>query len=92
MELEGTGVQAMVVLPGMVETEFFSTRRGGDPSAAHLMSAHDVAQAIVVGLELGEVICVPGLDDTSLFDTLRDVQKATLFGGTAAQLAKRYRR
>jgi len=56
------------------------------------MSAHDVAQAIVVGLELGEVICVPGLDDTSLFDALRNVQKATLFGRSAAQLAKRYRR
>ncbi len=92
VELEGTGVQAMVVLPGMVETEFFSTRRGGEPAAAGLMSAQDVAQAIVVGLELGEVICVPGLDDVSVFDTLRGVQKATLFGGTAAQLAKRYRR
>ena len=92
LELEGTGVQAMVVLPGMVETEFFSTRRGGEPSAASLMSAADVAQAIVVGLELGEVICVPGLDDVSLFDELRNVQKATLFGGTAAQLAERYRR
>ena len=92
VELEGTGVQAMVVLPGMVETEFFSTKRGGEPSAAHLMSADDVAQAIVIGLDLGEVICVPGLDDVSLFDALRDVQKATLFGGTAAQLAERYRR
>ena len=56
------------------------------------MSPHDVAQAIVVGLELGEVICVPGLDDTMLFDALRDVQKATLFGRSAAQLAQRYRR
>jgi len=92
VELEGTGVQAMVVLPGMVETEFFSTRRGGDPGAASLMSAHDVAQAIVVGLELGEVICVPGLEDLTLFDALRDVQKATLFGRSAAQLAQRYRR
>lgn len=92
VELEGTGVQAMAVLPGMVETEFFRTRRGGDPGAANLMSAGDVAQAIVVGLELGEVICVPGLDDVSLFDELRNVQKATLFGGNAAQLAKRYRR
>ena len=92
LELEGTGVQAMVVLPGMVETEFFSTKRGGEPTVASLMSAADVAHAIVVGLELGEVICVPGLDDVSLFDELRNVQKATLFGGTAAQLAERYRR
>ena len=92
VELEGTGVQAMVVMPGMVQTEFFSTKRGGEPGAAALMSARDVAQAIVVGLELGEVICVPGLDDMSLFDALRNVQKATLFGRSAAQLAERYRR
>jgi len=86
------GVQAMVVMPGMVETEPFGTKRGGDPSAATLMSAHDVAQAIVVGLELGEVVCVPGLEDMTLFDALRNVQKATLFGRSAAQLAERYRR
>ena len=93
LEMKGTGVQAMVCLPGMVETEFFSTRHGGgSPSVPALMSAHDVAQAIVVGLELGEVICAPGLEDMTLFDALSDVQKATLFGGTAAQLATRYRR
>jgi len=93
LELEGTGVQAMAVLPGMVETEFFSTKRGGGPpSVPTLMSAKDVAQAIVVGLELGEVICAPGLEDMTLFDALRDVQKATLFGRSAAQLATRYRR
>ena len=45
-----------------------------------------------MGLELDEVICVPGLEDMTLFDALRDIQKATLFGGTAAQLATRYRR
>jgi hypothetical protein len=93
LELGGTGVQAMAVLPGMVETEFFSTKRGGGPpSVPTLMSAQDVAQAIVVGLELGEVICAPGLEDMTLFDALRDVQKATLFGRSAAQLASRYRR
>jgi len=93
LELKGTGVQAMVVLPGMVETEFFSTKRGGGPpSVPTLMSAHDVAQAIVVGLELDEVICAPGLENMTLFDALRDVQKATLFGSAASQLATRYRR
>jgi hypothetical protein len=56
------------------------------------MSAEDVAQAVVVGLELGEVICAPGLEDMTLFDALRDVQKATLFGRSAAHLATRYQR
>lgn len=92
VELEGTGVHAMAVLPGMVETEFFEQRRGVEPPPATMMSAADVAQAIVVGLELGELVCVPGLDNVTLFQALRDVQKATLFGGTSGRLAERYRR
>lgn len=90
VELEGTGVQAMAVLPGMVETEFYDAKRGIEPSPVTMMRAADVAQAVVRGLELGEVICVPGLDDTTLFDRLRAVQKQTLFGGTAGTLAQRY--
>ncbi len=89
-ELEFTGVRAMVCLPGMVETEFHHTQHAHVPLPPALMSAADVAQAIVVGLKLGEIICVPGLEDISLFDQLRDIQQATLFGGNATQLAQRY--
>ena len=92
VELEGTRVHAMAVLPGMVETEFFNVKRGVDPSPLTMMSPADVAQAIVVGLELKEVICVPGLEITTLFEALRDIQKSTLFGGTSGKLAERYRR
>jgi uncharacterized protein len=92
VELEGTGVHAMAVLPGMVETEFFERRRGVKPTPETMMSAADVAQAIIVGLELKEVICVPGLEITTLFEALRDIQKSTLFGGTSGRLAERYRR
>jgi short-subunit dehydrogenase len=92
VELEGTGVRVMVCLPGMVETEFFGVRRGEAPAPPTMMSAADVAQAVVVGLELGETICVPGLEDVSVFDRLRAVQQETLFGGTSGRLAERYRR
>jgi uncharacterized protein len=91
-ELEFTGVRAMVCLPGMVETEFHGALRGGAPLPSTMMTAADVAQGIVAGLELGEVICVPGLEDIHLFEQLRDTQQATLFGGNAGQLATRYRR
>jgi short-subunit dehydrogenase len=90
-ELEFTGVHAMVCLPGMVETEFHSVRHGDAPVPPTMMTAADVAQAIVVGLKLGEIICVPGLEDIHLFDQLRDTQQATLFGGHSGQLAQRYR-
>ena len=90
-ELEGTGVQAMVCLPGMVESEFHGIRRGSVPGLK-IMSSQDVAQAIVAGLELGEVVCAPGVDDPGLFDQLRDLQQATLASGNrTGELAARYR-
>jgi len=91
-ELEGTGVHAMVCLPGMVETEFHGVRRGDAPAPPSMMSAPDVAQAIVAGLELGETICVPGLEEVGVFHQLSDIQQATLFGGNSGKLASRYRR
>ena len=91
-ELEFTDVRAMVCLPGMVETEFHRTHHGDAPMPPALMTAADVAQAIVVGLEMGEVICVPGLEEIHLFDQLRDTLQATLFGGNSRELARRYRR
>ena len=92
-ELEGTGVRAMVCLPGMVESEFHGGRSlAGRPGVPPLMSSQDCAQAIVAGLRLGEVVCVPGLEDaTALFEQLREVQQATLTGGNrSGRLASRY--
>jgi len=60
--------------------------------AVAIVVAPDVAQAIVAGLELGEIICVPGLEEIGTFEQLRDVQQATLFGGNSGKLATRYRR
>jgi len=93
-ELEDTGVQAMVCLPGMVESEFHGIRQESrPPGMPPLMSAADVAQAIVTGLARGEVVCVPGLEDAQpIFEQLRDLQQATLAGGNATgRLAARYR-
>ena len=88
-ELEGTGVRAMVCLPGMVESEFHGGRSlAGRPGVPPLMSAEDCASAIVAGLELGEVVCVPALEDAAaLFAQFREVQQATLAGGNTAAAA-----
>jgi short-subunit dehydrogenase len=89
-ELEGSGVQAMVLLPGMVHSEFHGQR--GLPPHLPVMSADDVADAALSGLALGEVVCVPGLEDIGLFEKLRDLQQAILSGGNQVQVAERYRR
>jgi short-subunit dehydrogenase len=89
-ELEGSGVRAMVVLPGMVHSEFHGER--GLPPSLPVMSAVDAVDAALAGLALGEVVCVPGLEDMGLFDRLRDLQQAVLTGGNQVQIAERYRR
>ncbi len=92
-ELEGTGVRAMVCLPGMVESEFHGGRSlAGRPGVPPLMSAEDCAAAIVAGLRQGEVVCVPGLDDaTELFERLAELQQGALRGGNrTGTLAMRY--
>jgi hypothetical protein len=75
----------------MVESEFHGIRRGSIPGLK-IMSSEDVAQAIVAGLALGEVVCAPGVDDPSVFDQLRDLQQAALASGNrTGELAARYR-
>jgi short-subunit dehydrogenase len=88
-ELEGTGVRVQVVCPGVVATEFHE-RQGLDLSAIPRMSAADVVSASLRGLELGEVVCAPGVEDTSLLDAVFRAELAA-FGGQGTELAGRYR-
>jgi short-subunit dehydrogenase len=65
-ELEGTGVVVQVVCPGVVATEFHE-RQGLDLSAVPRMSADDVVTASLRGLQLGETVCTPGIENASLW-------------------------
>jgi uncharacterized protein len=59
-------------------------------SAVPRMSAQDVVTASLRGLELGEVVCAPGVEDTGLLDTVFAADRAA-FAGQSPQLASRYR-
>ncbi|MBE1878805.1 SDR family NAD(P)-dependent oxidoreductase [Myceligenerans pegani] len=87
-ELEGTGVRVQALLPGVVATEFH-TRQGMDLSAVPRMSADDVVRASLRGLELGETVTAPGVEDTSLLDAVFAADLAA-FGGQSPNLASRY--
>lgn len=88
-ELDGTGVRAHVVCPGLVATEFH-TVQGMDLSAVPRMSAQDVVTAALAGIELGEVVSAPGIEDRSLLDAVFSADVAA-FHGQSPQLATRYR-
>jgi short-subunit dehydrogenase len=88
-ELEGTGVNAHVVCPGIVATEFHLVQ-GMDLSAVPRMSPEDVVTAALAGIERGEVVSAPGVEDYSLLESVFGADLAA-FGGQSIQLASRYR-
>ena len=54
------------------------------------MTAADVVTASLRGLELGEVVCAPGVEDAALLDSVFDADLAA-FGAQSTELATRYR-
>ena len=92
-ELERTGVMVQALCPGVVETEFHE-RVGIDPGrypASIVMKPEDVVQASLRGLELGEAICVPALEDLSLLEQVQESQKRLFELTRSGTLAERYR-
>jgi short-subunit dehydrogenase len=89
VELQDTGVRLQVVCPGIVRTDFH-TRQNMDMSGRPRMEPEQVVQASMVGLERGELVCIPGLEDV---DTLRHHDEAeieVMTGGMRPTLAERY--
>jgi len=91
-ELDGTGVQVQALCPGIVATEFH-TIQGADPNsypAAIVMTPEDLVSASLAGLKLGEVICVPALEDISLLTQIQEDEKKMFESSRTAGVAKRY--
>jgi len=88
-ELKSLGLKIQVLCPGVVATEFHE-RQGLDLSAVPRMSAEDVVSASLRGLELGEVVCAPGVEETGLLEAVSQADLAA-FGGQSPELAERYR-
>jgi short-subunit dehydrogenase len=88
-ELSPDGVLVQVLLPGIVATEFHE-RQGMDLSAAPRMSAADVVTASLRGLELGETVTAPGVEQDDLLQRVFAADLAA-FGAQSPELASRYR-
>jgi short-subunit dehydrogenase len=91
-ELQGTGVQVQALCTGRVRTEFHRIQ-GMDPDlfpADTVMTPEDVVDASLAGLRLGEVFCVPALNDPRLLLSIEEGQRRLLEQGLSGALAKRY--
>jgi short-subunit dehydrogenase len=71
-ELAGTGVGVQALCPGVMRTEFYA-RMGTDVNRLPIrpMEPAEVVRASLAGLQRGDVLCVPGLDDASALDGMR---------------------
>lgn len=90
-ELEGTGVRVQALCPSSVgHTEFHG--QGVDLSRlpAAPLEPGDVVTASLSGLRLGEVICVPGLDDPALVAQVRESERQLLARAATGSIARRY--
>jgi hypothetical protein len=87
-EVEDSGVKVGVVCPGVVATEFHSAQ-GLDMSAVPRMSAEDLVIGALRGLELGETVSAPGVEDYQLLQGVFTADLAA-FRGQSPQLATRY--
>ncbi len=91
-ELEGTGVQVQVLCPGMVRTELHELV-DMDPSGFPppiMMEAEDLVGASLAGLKLGEVICIPALEDADLLRQLQEDERLLFETAATGKVATRY--
>lgn len=89
LELRDSGVRLQVVCPGVVKTEFH-TRQNMDMSHLPRLAAEQIVQASARGLELGEVVCMPSLEDAERLQRHDQAELDLFMGGMRPSLATRY--
>jgi short-subunit dehydrogenase len=92
-ELAPRGVRVQVVLPGAIATDFWTV--SGTPVEALpreiVMSAEDVVDAALAGLDQGELVTIPSLPELSRWDAFDAAREALLPDLSRAVPAARYR-
>jgi short-subunit dehydrogenase len=91
-ELADKGVRVQAVLPGATATEFWDT--AGLPvrnlPAEIVMSAEDMVDAALAGLDQGEVVTIPALADKAEWDAFEAARRAMSGRLSRAAPADRY--
>ena len=91
-ELEDTDIQVQVVLPGATATDFWAV--SGKPvellPSEIVMSSEDMVDASIAGLEQGEFVTIPALQDAKLWNNYETARRA-MFGKLSRSIpASRY--
>jgi len=94
-ELAGKGVRVQAVLPGATATEFWNI--AGTPIESfpkelrsRVMSAENLVDAALAGLDQGEFVTIPSLPDAADWDVFEAARQALLPNLSRATPAERY--
>ena len=91
-ELKGTNVQVQLVNPATTATEIWEV--GGVPLSAldqsTIMTTEDCVDAALSGLDKGELITHPSVNDQKLIDAYEDARIKLFKGSQSGQPAERY--
>jgi uncharacterized protein len=93
-EVGDKGIQVQAVLPGATRTEFWD-KTGvalSDLPQEWVMSASDMVDASLVGLDRGELITIPALPDAADWNRFNDARLALGPNLSRSQAAERYTR
>jgi short-subunit dehydrogenase len=91
-ELESAGVKVQVVLPGATATNFWAA--SGKPveqlPQEIVMSAEDMVDAALAGLDQGEFVTIPALPDAGQWESYEAARQALMPNLSRAEPAGRY--
>src|SRR5450830_555133 len=91
-ELAGTGIAVQLVMPSATATEIWDL--SGVPLAqldqATVMSAEDCVDAALAGLDQGELVTLPSVEEQALWEQFDRARLALFAGARSGQPASRY--
>jgi len=90
-ELAQSGVRVQALCPGIVATEFHVAQGASGPLPG-AMDPAEVVQASLAGLQSGEVVCAPTVEDAEKLRSVAESGRAFFAGRPSGALASRYRR
>ncbi len=89
-ELEGTGVRVQALCPGIVRTELHEVAGYDVSHVPAMLEADDVVRASLAALALGEIVCMPGLEDAALLGEMERARGRLMEGARGGSIASRY--
>ncbi|MFJ8361756.1 SDR family NAD(P)-dependent oxidoreductase [Streptomyces sp. NPDC093984] len=91
-ELGEKGLRVQVVLPGATATDFWEIAGAPVESLPQewVMTAEDMVDAALAGLDQGEVVTLPALPDVTLWDTYQSARQTLSGNLSSSRPAERY--